>query len=297
MKMRDTIVSLSSIPPRFGGLAPCLKSILGQDLPVREIRLNVPLAYRRFPDWDGRLPEVPEGVAIHRCDEDLGPATKILPTAKDLRGQDVDILFCDDDKIYDSGWHARFKAQAAQREGACIVEAGESFPDIADESRSPERLPRMRRREKGLGYRLFRIATLGLIKPNPYLASGYVDQISGWAGVLVRPDWFGDEVFDIPEIIWTVDDVWLSGHLEIKGVPIWLNAPLRQAGFGEIGRVDALLNHTEGGCGRVAADLAAIAYFRERYGIWPKSGNAQKTFKAMTSSMKALAQKRREEIS
>lgn len=294
--MAETIVSLSTIPPRFGGLSPTLTSLLGQNPPVREIRLNIPMTYRRFPDWDGRLPEVPEGVTIHRCAEDLGPAAKILPTAKALRGEEVDLLFCDDDKIYDPGWHARFKAQAALRPGCCIVEAGENFPDIDDDQRPPDRKPRMKRRPKGLAYRLMRLASLTLYKPEQYLHGGHVDQISGWAGVLVRPDWFDDEAFDIPGVLWTVDDVWLSGHLERRGIPIWLNLPPRPAGFVAMGRTHALLDHVEEGQGRVAADLAAIAHFRTRYGIWPKSGEAKGRLKSMTRSMRALARLRREEV-
>ncbi|MFC3208830.1 glycosyltransferase family 2 protein [Aquamicrobium soli] len=286
--MTDTVISLSSIPPRFGGLFPTLTSLLRQELPAREIRLNIPRAYRRFPNWDGRLPEVPAGITIHRCQEDLGPATKVLPTAKDLRGHDVDILFCDDDKIYDPDWHARFKAQARLRPNTCIVEAGETFPDIADTHRHPDRLPRATRRQKGLGYRLFRIATLGLIKPGQYRNSGYVDQISAWSGVLVRPDWFSDAAFDIPDILWTVDDPWLSGHLEMSGIPIWLNARSKQVASTDAGTIYALLKHVEDGHGRVEADLAAISYFRSRWNIWKKAGPVAQ-LNGMTTSMKALS--------
>ncbi len=289
--MRDTIVSLSTIPPRFGDLGPTLGSILAQSLPVREIRLYIPLAYRRFPDWDGTLPKLPAGVTIHRCNEDLGPATKVLPAVRDLRGQQVDILFCDDDKLYDPDWHARFKEQAALRPGVCIVEAGETFPDIVE--RPAERLPRMVRRPKDWRYRLVRVATLGRIKPRQYLESGYVDQISGWAGVLVQPDWFTDDAFQIPDILWTVDDLWLSGQLELSGIPIWLNAAETNARSLTIGRTHALLDFVEQGHGRVDADLAAIDYFRDKYGIWPKSDARSADRREMTKSMRRLAERTR----
>ncbi len=79
---------------------------------------------------------MPKGVTICHCDQDYGPATKVLPAAKDLKGQDVDILFCDDDKIYDRGWHARFKSEAAKKPNTCIIEVGETFPDISDDFRT-----------------------------------------------------------------------------------------------------------------------------------------------------------------
>ena len=79
-----------------------------RDLDVDEIRLNIPERYRRFPEWDGTLPEVPEGVTIARCAQDYGPATKLLPTLQAYAGQPVDILLCDDDRIHDRNWTARF---------------------------------------------------------------------------------------------------------------------------------------------------------------------------------------------
>ena len=227
--MTPTIVTLSSIPPRFSDLGETLDSLLNQSLPVQEIRLYIPEHYRRFPDWDGTLPQVPEGVTIHRCAEDLGPATKILPAVRALNGQDVDILLCDDDKIYDRNWHRRFKELARKKPDTCIVEVGETFPDIAETHRPPDRLPRGRRRaSKGIGYRLKRLLSLGRHKPHFFVQSGYVDQISGYAGVLLRPDWFDEAVFDIPDILWTVDDPWLSGHLERRGIAT--DSPVESAG-------------------------------------------------------------------
>ncbi|WBL32941.1 glycosyltransferase family 2 protein [Sinirhodobacter sp. HNIBRBA609] len=284
--MTPTIVTLSSIPPRFSELGETLESLLTQSLPVQEIRLHIPERYRRFPDWDGTLPQVPAGVTIHRCAEDLGPATKILPAVRALRGHEVDLLLCDDDKIYDRDWHRRFKEQARKRPGTCIVEVGETFPDIAETHRAPDRLPRGRRlARKGIGYRLKRLLSLGWYKPHFFTQSGYVDQLSGYAGVLLRPDWFDEAVFDIPDIIWTVDDPWLSGHLERRGVPIWLNAKGRFPLMRESGNRHALLDLVEQGHDRVMADLAAIDYFRQTYGIWQPGGAVEPTNPRMTTSM------------
>ncbi len=283
-----TIATLTAIPPRFHGLMPTLNSLLGQTLPFDEIRLYIPLEYRRFPQWDGVVPEVPEGVTITRCPKDFGPATKVLPAAKALRGRNVDLLFCDDDKIYDFNWHKRFKNCAALKPGTCIVEAGETFPDIADGARPANRLPRGRRERKNWLYRLKRVASLGLHKPHTYRNSGYVDQISGYGGVLVRPDWFDDCAFDIPDVMWTVDDPWLSGHLELIGIPIWLNGSGKQPRASSVGELNALLKFEELGQGRIAADLMVIEYFRMTYGIWQIGGQSEKDFGRMTASMKAL---------
>ena len=294
--MTPTIITLSTIPPRFSQLGPTLESLLAQDLPAAEIRLYIPQTYRRFADWDGTLPDVPQGITIHRCDTDLGPATKVLPASAELAGQDIDILFCDDDKIYDPGWHRRFKNTAQAHPRTCIVEVGETFPDIPDGIRPANRLPRGRRCRKDALYRLKRLATLATYKPPLYRNSGYVDQISGFGGVLVRPDWFDAEAWDIPGVMWTVDDPWLSGHLERRGIPIWLNGAGKLPKCASAGRMDALLDLVEDGHGRIEADIAVIDYMRKRYGIWQVAGTPDTEHCRMTSTMKELARRRRDEL-
>ncbi|MEX1663460.1 hypothetical protein AB4874_17815 [Thioclava sp. 15-R06ZXC-3] len=200
-------------------------------------------------------------------------------------------MFCDDDKAYDRNWHQRFKSAALKRPNTCIVEVGETFPDIADSDRPVDRLPRSRRAPKDWIYRLKRVASLTLHKPHTYRNSGYVDQISGYGGVLVRPNWFDNTAFDIPDVMWTVDDPWLSGHLELAGIPIWLNGNGKQPKSASVGRIHGLLKFEEAGYNRVAADLRVISYFRTKYGIWKKSDDIEPEFSRMTGSMRELARK------
>lgn len=292
---RPTVITLSSIPSRFDLLQPTLKSLLQQNLKAAEIRLYIPHQYRRFPEWNGKLPVVPAGVEIHRCDKDYGPATKVLPAARDLKGQNVDLLFCDDDKIYDRGWHKRFKIESKKKPNTCIIEVGETFPDIADDSRPKDRLPRSRWKKKDFIYRIKRIASLFTIKPN-LSSSGYVDQISGFAGVLVRPEWFDELFYDIPDIMWTVDDPWISGHLERVGIPIWNTGRRKKLAEGEGSKVDALLNLVQEGHDRVHADLMVIDYFREKYGIWQKSNTLDERASLRTTSMREMLRRRELEL-
>ena len=289
---RPTIVTLSTIPPRFDLLAPTLNSLLAQKLPVQQILLYIPQRYRRFPDWDGTLPEVPAGVTIRRCEHDLGPATKVLPATRDFADQDVDILFCDDDKLYDPGWHRRFKAARAAHPDACIVEAGDNLPDIAETSRPPDRLPRAKRwTRKPLSYRIKRVLSLFTIKSPMYANSGYIDVLAGHAGVMVRPGWFDATAWDIPDIIWTVDDPWLSGHLERRGIPIWLIAEVRRMHCSGAGSVDALQDLVEQDHGRVKADIAAIDYMRRNYGLWAPAGQPQPPASWMSETMREIARR------
>lgn len=290
-----TIASLSTIPPRFGDLGPTLRSLLQQTRPFDEIRVYIPRSYRRFPDWDGSLPDLPGNVDPHRTDQDLGPATKVLPAARELRGREVDIFFCDDDKKYHPDLHRKLKQAASIRPGTCIVGAGKNLPDIAQSDRPPHRCPRARQSGKGPWYRLLRAISLGRVKPGLSWQSGYVDLLAGYGGVLVRPDWFGDDALDCPEIMWTVDDMWLSGQLERRAIPIWLEGgePVRDSG---IGANSALVKLVEQGYGRVEANLLVIDHFRQVHGLWPKSPGAPEGLGGFCPSMRELAKRRRIEL-
>lgn len=288
---RPTIITLSSIPPRFDRIGPTLEAMLAQNVPAAGVWLYIPHSYRRFPEWDGTLPAVPAGVTIKRCD-DLGPATKILPACRELAGQDVDILFGDDDKRYDRDWHGRFKSCRATHPDYCIVEAGETLPDIAASSRDPSRLPRAARwTRKPLSYRIKRLLSGFRMKSSIYAKSGFVDILNGHGGVMVKPDWFGPGAYDIPNVIWTVDDPWLSGNLEKAGIPIWLNAGVVRIDSFDVGDVHSLLQFSDEGHGRIAADIAAIDYLRTTYGIWTPAGPVAPITGCMSKTMQEIARR------
>ena len=113
------IISLTSIPPRFPLLGPTLKSLVDQG--ADEVRLYIPRSYRRFAAWDGTKPEVPKGVTLFCVDRDYGPATKILPACMDLRGQDVQLLFCDDDGNYAPDWANKLFSIQADRPSDAVA--------------------------------------------------------------------------------------------------------------------------------------------------------------------------------
>lgn len=257
------VVTLSSIPPRFSGLGPTLTSILRQRVAPDQVRLYIPRAYRRFPDWDGTLPQVPAGVAIHRCDQDFGPATKILPAVRDLAGQAVELLLCDDDRLYDREWTARFLAARRAHPDCVIAEAGRFVPG---HDACP--LPRATPRRKDWRYRLLRALSLGRARPLPWTGSGHVDVFKGYGGALLRPEFLPERAFDIPDLLWTVDDPWLSGCLAMNGVRIWLNAEGRHPREQRNARRDALLDFALAGRGRGDANGVCFDWFRQYMGIW-----------------------------
>lgn len=262
------VITLSSIPTRFDSLDQTLRSLCAQTANVEAVVLYIPLAYRRFPEWDGVPPAVPAGVTVRRVEEDFGPATKILPAVRDYAGQDVELLFCDDDKIYDPGWAARYVAARLDHPTACIAEAGHDIADIPEDARAATRLPRALRARKGWRYRVRRTLSLWRYKPFAYAAGGHVDIFEGYGGVLVRPEFFSPAVFEIPDILWTVDDPWLSGNLETNGRPIWLNGAGRTPRTQRASGSDPLFYLIHDGHGRYAAHQACIDYYRSRHGIW-----------------------------
>lgn len=267
--MTRIVVSLTAVPPRFPFLNDVLAGFLNQTVKPVEILLHIPDAYRRASFNPVVPPVVPEGITLNRVAQDFGPATKVLPTVQRYRNEDVLIFFCDDDKIYDPKALERFAEAAAKRPDCCIVEEGSDLFECTDVPFRGALLPRYDRRKKDLMYRLKRAASLGTWKSRKATSSGYTDILEGWGGVMVRPHFFGDDVFDIPHPFWMVDDVWLSGHLTARNVPIWLEfgGPRVRGSRNEVKRV-ALHKQVVDGMDRIALNTACVRYYQDKHKIW-----------------------------
>jgi len=268
--MTKVVISLTSIPPRFGGLADCLNSLLNQTAGIAEVVLYLPRTFRRFPGkWP--LPVVPAGVTIRQRDIDLGPATKVLPAVADYADTDTLILFCDDDKIYDPNWAQQLIDVAAARPNEVVTLVGAKVSQFSQFGWESCQAPAAQFVRKDWRYRARRAFSLGRWKPPHIQSSGYVDILCGWGGCAVRPSFFEPEDFFIPDVLWTVDDVWLSGCLAKNGVPIWLEnvAPEHRARRGVNDEpTSALREMIYKGYDRARANHACVQYFRENHGIW-----------------------------
>lgn len=267
-RMTRVVVSLTAIPPRFPYLDEVLQAFLRQTLKPEAILLNIPQQYRRESFNPVEAPAVPQGVTLNRVEQDFGPATKVLPTVQKYRDQDVLIFFCDDDRIYDRQVLERFVAAAEQHPECCITEEASDVSLLTRIRHTGTRFPRAYPPKNWL-YRLRRAASLGLWKPLRPRVSGFTDVLEGWGGVMVRPSFFGDEVYDIPDPLWLVDDFWLSGHLTTRNVPIWLEA----GGTASVEVLDqckhfALITQVVDGMDRVALNTACVRHFQDTYGIW-----------------------------
>ena len=275
MPPRQIVVTLTSIPPRFANLPRKLASIGRQTQRPDRVELHIPKEYRRFPGARPSLPALPDWVDVIEAALDYGPATKALPAARRWRGTATDLLLCDDDRLQDREWVARFRAGRAKRPDDILCERAWNIGDNLGIIRKSPDLPRAERAQDGgrsLSYRLKRLATLSLFHPNRavYASAGYADIFEGFLGALIPADTFAERAFDIPDIIWTQDDVWLSGMAYANGTKVWVNAMPRPVySDGRVDKLAALRDHVEKGVGRDGVDRMGVEYLREHFGVWP----------------------------
>jgi hypothetical protein len=261
------VISLTTIPPRMDRIGPTLESLTKQTAVIDAILLWVPQAYRRQKFGAFSIPPVPAPVEIRRCETDYGPATKLLPTLREYNGQDVRIIYCDDDRIYAPDWAANLLNESEAHAGMCIAEAGEMAASILVKYRATAAFSRFLRYSSLGVWAHFHRRELREIDPG----IGIVDICKGYGGVLVRPEFFPSDVFDIPDPLWTVDDIWLSGNLAVSGIAIWKICRFpwfeRSTKTG-VADIEPLIAYVYGNQRREGANAACIRYFQERYGVW-----------------------------
>ncbi len=203
----DLIVTLTTLPSRIDRLAPTIKSLLSQDLAPKEIRVYVPPRSRRehttyvVPEWLATL----ESVRVVRCDEDYGPATKVIP-AMLTSDADQRFLVVDDDRLYHPWFVSQMRALSDAHGDVAVAGSGWDVPaDLVDR---PTRL----------------LDTLLGRAPAPIKCTRVtgrrdVDIIQGFSGYVVRPRFFDlGEITDYraaPAAAFFVDDVWISAHCRV----------------------------------------------------------------------------------
>lgn len=272
--LRPTVISLTAIPPRFPHLPQKLLSLLNQSAPAAAIEIYIPKTYRRFPGNVPQLPSLPEGVAVVEVEQDFGPATKLLPALEKWRGKEVDILICDDDRLQDRDWVKRLTSSRRERPNDIICERGWSISDRFGMAQNDPLLPRARQAKnqgRTISYRFKRALSLGLHHPRRrlYESGGYVDVFEGFLGALIPAGAMPALAWNIPDVLWTVDDVWLSGMAKLNGVGVWAHAIPRQVySNGHWDKVAALTDLIEQGADREKADRMCVEYMRSVHGVW-----------------------------
>ena len=193
------VVSLTTIPDRIDRLRPTLNSLVDQSRRPDAIYLNLPERSRR----EQRHYELPDflrefdSLVINRCGEDLGPATKLLPTLERETAPDTRIVVTDDDQIYPRvmietlvGWSERLPEAVVAARGFAV----------------PARY-QIELRNTLLGEHLD--------APEP------IEILQGSGSYLTRTRFFTKEVFDYsgaPPESFFQDDIWFSAHLAKRGI-------------------------------------------------------------------------------
>ena len=101
-----------------------------------------------------------------------------------------------------------------------------------------------------------------------FCESGFVDIAEGCGGVSIKPEFISKEAFKVPSILWTVDDIWLSGLLEYQNIGIWVDKSIPIPADGFSARVDDLYNYSTQGYDRKSANIFGIKYMQDKYSIW-----------------------------
>jgi hypothetical protein len=277
---QKVILSLSTIPPRFEMLGRSLNSLINQKRRADEIHVYIPKIYRRFPKHNFCIPDVPEGVSIKIIEHDYGPATKVLPCALENRGTNARIVYGDDDRFADASWLEEIMRCSNERPEDVVVSAGMTLEDYGLTEKNHKNMPRAKVKKfkydvdyirKRIKQEILQIITnKSQIKPARcyYATSGYVDFAMGVGGVSVRSDFFDDTFFKIPDILWSVDDIWLSGNFTRLGRGIWAGKKIKIPVGTDASNISSLAQSVIQGHDRYKADRACISYLKKAHGIW-----------------------------
>ncbi|HLW36470.1 MAG TPA: glycosyltransferase [Chthoniobacterales bacterium] len=190
------------MPDRIGGLQPTLDSLLNQTRPSDEIVIAVPRFSIRqereytIPDYLLQNPKV----RILRCEKDWGPATKFIAVVQDelasLRN-DTLIMVVDDDRIYPRNSIELYLHYHAQLPDAALCFRGGPIP-------------------RSLNWRDCKIEFgIDLQAPKPTAV------MTGCGSYLIQPRFFDSSLWDYsaaPASAFYMDDMWISGSLERRGV-------------------------------------------------------------------------------
>jgi hypothetical protein len=198
-------ITLTTIPDRIGKIRPVLDSLWDQSLRPEKIILNVPAISARFPEPF----EIPAFIKNRsyvevNFSEDVGPATKLLPTLRKFQHeQDVTLIVVDDDQVYPRGLVAHYCRTSPKYPEAVVALCGCEPPNGGKHGE--------RKILHGAGIRIFR----------PYAnakAPVLVDVVQGASSYCLRPVFFDGQIYDLHESAYHADDIWVSGHLANRQV-------------------------------------------------------------------------------
>ena len=222
---RKVIATLTTIPSRMVNVHITIESIMNQTIKPDEIVLSIPsYSIREEKDYElsQQIKDMSDrgDITLLYCDEDYGPATKLLGVLK--REIDVEysedrepiIITFDDDKRYHVNAIENLLSSDLIECGVVVCRKGSRIYRVDEDH--PFHTPN----NNGILERVYSGADESGAKR--------VDILFGTGGVAYRPSFFDKDVFDyksynedFPEVeAFFVDDIFLSGYLSERNVKI-----------------------------------------------------------------------------
>jgi len=222
---RKVIATLTTIPSRMVNVHMTIESIMNQTVKPDEIVLSIPShSVREEKDYElsDQVKEMSDKgeITLLHCEEDYGPATKILGVLK--RELDIDysedrepiIISFDDDKRYHANAIENLLSTDLIECGVVVCRKGSRIYKVDDDH--PFHTPL----NNGILERVYNGADENAVRR--------VDVLFGTGGVAYRSSYFDHDVFDykesnedFPEVeAFFVDDIFLSGYLAERDVKI-----------------------------------------------------------------------------
>ncbi|HJT45703.1 MAG TPA: glycosyltransferase [Chthoniobacterales bacterium] len=196
------IVALSTLPDRIGRLRPAIDSLLNQTRPPDEIVVAVPkfsIRQKREYEIPAYLSDIPK-VRVLRCEKDWGPATKFIAVVQDelAAGRTHTlIMVVDDDRICPRDSIELYRHYHGELPDAALCFRGGRMP-------------------RSFNWRDCKIE-FGVDLQAPKQTA----VITGCGSYLIQPRFFDSSLWDYsaaPASAFYMDDMWISGCLERRGV-------------------------------------------------------------------------------
>jgi len=195
------VLSLTTTPDRLPFIQPTLKCLVNQTRAADAIYLNLPYYLKRtgepylLPKWLSEYPEV----TVNRCD-DVGPATKLIPTLEREKDPETLIIVVDDDIWYPPYLVLKY---------------------LKYSSKFPEEVLTLGGVVLGTKKNKFRLSLLDNVR-NVLLPHVFI--VCGHASYVVRRKFFADDFSSFLEAsfyeksCFVSDDLTISYYLETQGV-------------------------------------------------------------------------------
>jgi hypothetical protein len=244
------VVSLTTLPDRIENLEPTIRSLLNQTRPPDEIVLTIPknsVRQKRSYSIPNYLSQF-RTLRIVRCDTDWGPASKFIPVvqAELAAGRsDTLIMVVDDDRIYPCDAVETYLHYHEQCPNAALCFRGGPMP-------------------KNFYWFLPKLFLGSRIREPKRVAV-----ITGCGSYLIQPRFFDPALWnysDAPASAFYMDDIWISGNLDRRGVEKYavptsamMRTVRQQTGTMSLHRVPR---------GRTYHNNQVVEYFRDTWNVF-----------------------------